>query len=118
MKAKDALGAMGESLACDHLTEIGYTIIDRNWRCEFGEIDIVARQGSTLIVCEVKTRSSLRHGDPVEAVSARKVRRLRRLALCWLDAHAIHASQIRIDVIGILRRPEGSTSLRHLTGVE
>ena len=74
MKAKDALGVMGESLACDHLTEIGYTIIDRNWRCEFGEIDIVARQGSTLIVCEVKTRSSLRHGDPVEAVSARKVR--------------------------------------------
>jgi len=118
MKAKDALGAMGESLACDHLTEIGYTIIDRNWRCEFGEIDIVARRESTLIVCEVKTRSSLRHGDPVAAVSARKVRRLRRLALCWLDAHTIYAPHIRIDVIGILRHPDGSTVLRHLPGVE
>ncbi|MEY4137294.1 MAG: hypothetical protein RL205_1422 [Actinomycetota bacterium] len=118
MRAKDALGAMGETLACDHLTEIGYTIVDRNWRCEFGEIDIVARHGSTLIVCEVKTRSSLRHGEPVEAVSARKVRRLRRLALCWLDTHAIHAPHIRIDVIGILRRPGRPISLRHITGVE
>jgi putative endonuclease len=118
MKAKDALGAMGESLACDHLTAIGYTIVDRNWRCEFGEIDIVARHESTLIVCEVKTRSSLRHGDPVEAVSARKVRRLRRLAMCWLEAHAIHAPHIRIDVIGVLRCHDGPTSLRHITGVE
>jgi len=118
MKAKDVLGAKGEELACDHLTAIGCTIIDRNWRCEFGEIDIVARHESTLIVVEVKTRSSLRHGEPVEAVSARKVRRLRRLALCWLDAHAIHAPFIRIDVIGILRRADGSFSLRHLTGVE
>ncbi len=118
MKAKDALGARGEELACDHLTGIGCTIIDRNWRCEFGEIDIVARHDSTLIVVEVKTRSSLRHGDPVEAVSARKVRRLRRLALCWLDAHAIHAPFIRIDVIGILCRADGTTALRHLTGVE
>lgn len=118
MKAKDALGAWGETLACDHLTELGCTIVDRNWRCELGEIDIVARHESTLIVCEVKTRSSLRHGDPVEAVSERKVRRLRRLALCWLDAHSIHAPHIRIDVIGILRRPGGPVSLRHLPGVE
>ena len=118
MKAKDALGAWGEALACDHLTEIGCTIVDRNWRCELGEIDIVARHGSTLIVCEVKTRSSLRHGDPVEAVSARKVRRLRRLAMCWLDAHSIYAPSIRIDVIGILRRPDTPARLRHITGVE
>ncbi len=118
MKAKDALGAWGETLACDHLTALGCMIVDRNWRCELGEIDIVARHESTLIVCEVKTRSSLRHGEPIEAVSDRKVRRLRRLALCWLDAHAIHAPFIRIDAIGILRRPDGTTSLRHITGVE
>lgn len=118
MKAKDALGALGESIACDHLIAQGYTIVDRNWRCEYGEIDIVARDASTLIVCEVKTRSSMRHGEPVEAVSARKVRRLRRLALCWLDAHGIYAPAIRIDVIGILRPTEGATRLRHIRGVE
>jgi putative endonuclease len=118
MKAKDALGARGESLACDHLLGRGYTIIDRNWRCDVGEIDIVARTSTTLIVCEVKTRSSLRHGDPVEAVSARKLKRLRRLALRWLDEHSIYAPSIRIDVIGILLRRDGTVVLHHLTGVE
>ena len=60
-------------------------VLDRNWRCELGEIDLVLRDGHTLVVCEVKTRSALRFGSPLEAVTEAKAARLRRLAARWLD---------------------------------
>ena len=81
MRAKDALGRYGEDLAVAHLERQGMTILARNWRCELGEVDVIARDGARLVVCEVKTRSSERYGSPVEAVGPRKVRRLRQLAL-------------------------------------
>ncbi len=112
-----AVGRWGEGLAVDYLTRRGMSVVDRNWRCDQGEIDIVARDGDALVVCEVKTRTSLRFGDPVEAVTWRKQLRLRRLAGAWLHSHDERAEVVRIDVIGILRRPGCRPQLRHLVGV-
>ncbi len=102
MARKDELGRRGEQLAVDHLTAQGYTIIDRNWRCAIGEIDIVARQGSTAVVVEVKTRSGTGFGHPLDAVTPRKLARLRRLAGAWCEAHPAENSALRIDVIGVI----------------
>ena len=74
MRAKDALGAYGERVAAAHLVAAGMTVLERNWRCPLGEIDIVARDGDVLVVCEVKTRSSTALGHPLEAVTARQGR--------------------------------------------
>jgi putative endonuclease len=118
MRAKDALGRYGEELAVRHLQDCGLTILARNWRCDLGEIDVIARDGGCLVICEVKTRSSARYGDPVEAVGPRKVRRLRRLAIRWLEAHHVHAPQIRFDVIGVLQPPAGAPIVQHVKGVD
>ena len=75
--AKQAIGAYGESVARRHLSEQGLVVLDRNWRCERGEIDLVLRDGDVLVVCEVKTRSSAQScGTPHEAVTDAKLRRL------------------------------------------
>jgi putative endonuclease len=111
------LGDYGERMAERYLTERGLSVIDRNWRCARGELDLVARDGDCLVFCEVKTRRTERFGAPVEAVDRRKAARLRRLASAWLQAHGEHAGQIRIDVIGILRPLEGPARVRHIQGV-
>lgn len=118
MRAKDKLGRDGEDLAADHLRRSGLTILDRNWRCSSGEIDIVARDGSALVVCEVKTRSSTAYGHPAQAVTRRKIRRLRELALRWLDERQIYVPEIRFDVIAIVQPPNGTPVLEHLRGVQ
>lgn len=117
MRAKDALGREGEDIAAEYLRGCGLTVIARNWRCARGELDIIARDGSTLVVCEVKTRRGTRYGTPAEAVGPGKLRRLRRLALYWLDEQQAYAPSIRIDVIGIIRPPVGAPVLEHLRGV-
>ena len=82
-------------------------MLDRNWRCADGEIDIVAAERRVLVVCEVKTRSGTRYGTPLEAISRKKRGRLRRLAVRWVVAHGVLFDEIRIDVIGVLRGPSG-----------
>src|SRR5664280_2076887 len=84
MHAKDALGRYGEDVAVRHLLDAGWLVLERNWRCRAGEIDIVARDGGVLVFCEVKTRSSALFGVPAEAVRPAKVRRIRALACHWL----------------------------------
>lgn len=116
MHPKDALGRYGEELAAEHLRRQGLTVLARNWRCPRGELDIIARDGSTLVVCEVKTRRGTGYGAPVEAVGPRKLRRLRELALRWLDEQQVHAPEIRIDVIGVLRPQAGPTVITHVRG--
>lgn len=111
------LGEYGERLAARYLAERGMTVLDRNWRCAHGELDLVARDGDCLVFCEVKTRRSERFGAPVEAVTQRKAARLRRLAAAWLRDHDERCDRIRIDVIGILRPLRGPAQLRHLVGV-
>ena len=113
-----ALGEYGERLAERYLTERGLTVVDRNWRCARGELDLVVRDGDCLVFCEVKTRRTERFGSPVEAVHRRKEARLRRLASAWLKDHDEHPARIRIDVIGILRPPTGRAMVRHLRGVQ
>lgn len=111
------LGRYGEDLAARYLGERGMQVLDRNWRCEHGEIDLVALDGDCLVVCEVKTRRSTAFGEPVEAVTWRKAARLRRLASAWLADHELRPDGVRIDVVGILRPDAGPASLRHVRGV-
>ncbi len=106
MARKDVLGRTGEQLAVEHLVGAGYTILDRNWRCSLGEIDIVASLGSTTVVVEVKTRSNTGYGHPLDAVTPRKLARLRRLSGAWCAANP-GASIVRIDVIAVIASRDG-----------
>ena len=117
MAARDTVGRYGEDVAARHLTEQGLVVLQRNWRCELGEIDIVARDGSCLVVCEVKTRRTTSCGHPVEAVTARKAARLRRLAARWLVESGLHPPEIRIDVVSVMRPPRGAAVVEHLRAV-
>jgi putative endonuclease len=117
MNAKDELGRLGEQLAADFLERSDLRILDRNWRCPDGEIDIVALERRTLVICEVKTRSSGRYGMPLEAISARKRVRLRKLAVGWVQAPGLFYDEIRIDVVGVLRAAPGEFSIEHVRGV-
>ena len=96
------LGKRGEDIAVAHLTRGGYRILDRNWRCARGEIDIVAREGGDLVFIEVKTRSSLAYGHPLESITLVKLARLRGLALAWCQAHPSVSGALRIDAVAVL----------------
>jgi putative endonuclease len=115
--AKDLLGREGEQAAVGYLEGCGFRILDRNWRCNDGEIDIVAVDRQTFVVCEVKTRSGTRFGTPLDAVGRAKRLRLRRLAAQWLSAHGVRFDQIRIDVLGLLRDSSGGFTVEHVRGV-
>ncbi len=117
MAAKDDLGRQGEQAAVSYLEGCGFRILDRNWRSADGEIDIVAVERHTFVVCEVKTRSGTRFGPPVAAVGSAKRRRLRRLAAQWLAAHGIRFESIRIDVLGLLRDGADGFTIEHVRGV-
>jgi len=109
-----ALGAEGESRAAAHLRRRGYRIVARNVRAGGVEIDLVARQGSTVVFVEVKTRSGRALGPPELAVDARKRARLVHGAAAWLRENARASQRARFDVIVCERDPAGSWSLRHL----
>jgi putative endonuclease len=114
VRAKDELGRRGEDLAAELLAGQGMVVLDRNWRCDIGEIDLVARDGRELVVCEVKTRRSTTYGTPLEAVDWAKVTRLHRLAYRWLDAHRLRAAAVRVDVVAVLAPHRGPPALEHL----
>ncbi len=92
-------------------------LLDRNWRCETGEIDLVLRDGRVLVVCEVKTRSSTVFGHPLEAVTGAKADRLRELAVRWVTAHDLRVQGVRIDLVGVLMQPRGRPVLEHVRGI-
>ncbi len=122
MAEKDELGRRGERIAERALIGRGYRILDRNWRCREGEIDLVARDGDALVFVEVKTRSSDAFGHPFEAITAAKLARLRRLASAWLAAGGRRAAigsagRIRIDAIAVLAPRDAPATLEHLEGV-
>ncbi len=116
-RQRSALGAYGEALAARHLIEQGMVLLDRNWRCDLGEVDLVLRDGRVLVVCEVKTRSSLAYGSGIEAVTEQKAARLRRLAARWLSDHEVHPDEVRIDLVGVLVPPSGPVEVDHVRGV-
>ncbi|NQX36563.1 YraN family protein [Herbiconiux sp. VKM Ac-2851] len=118
MKAKDELGHRGEDIAAEHLTGIGMQVVQRNWRCATGEIDIVASDGPTLVVVEVKTRTSEAYGHPFDAVTPAKLRRLHLLAAAYIAAvHPGRRMPFRIDVVGVIWPTHGEPSVQHLREV-
>jgi putative endonuclease len=122
MHPNQHLGRTGEDLAADHLRSLGYRLRARNWRPAGmglrGELDLVATDGPTLVVCEVKTRRSTRAGSPSEAVTAAKRRRLRQLTLAYLQANP-HVGPVRGDVVAVEVRDTANgpaSAVRHLRG--
>ncbi|MFD6185199.1 YraN family protein [Streptomyces goshikiensis] len=116
--AQRALGRYGEELAARRLTEAGMTVLARNWRCRSGEIDIVARDGDALVVCEVKTRRAGEFEHPMAAVRPGKAERLRRLAGRWLADHGgPPAGGVRIDLVGVVLPRRGAPVVEHVRGV-
>jgi putative endonuclease len=113
----DGVGAYGERVAAQRLVDDGMVLVDRNWRCDLGEIDLVLRDGDVLVFCEVKTRTSAAYGHPLEAVTPAKGERLRQLALRWLEAHEVRPDGVRIDVVGVLLAERGAATVEHLRGV-
>lgn len=110
-----ALGAKGEDVAAGYLEGLGYRIVERNFRCPLGEIDVVAQTGGTVVFCEVKTRRSARWGEPSEAVNPSKQARIRRLGAVWLAERAVRARDVRFDVVSITWHDQGP-SVAHLIG--
>ncbi|ELS56837.1 YraN family protein [Streptomyces viridochromogenes] len=117
--ARSALGRYGETLAARRLVEAGMTVLERNWRCgRSGEIDIVARDGDVLVVCEVKTRRRGAFEHPMAAVTPEKAARLRGLAESWLHAHGgAPPGGVRIDLVGVLLPERGAPVVEHARGV-
>ncbi|KJL31911.1 YraN family protein [Microbacterium azadirachtae] len=116
MAAKDELGRAGEDRAAEHLTRLGYRILDRNWRCDEGELDIVAQREGVLAFVEVKTRRTLDFGHPFEAIDERKRKRLWRLAHVWVREHPMSsaARALRLEAIGIVGADPAVGDLEHL----
>lgn len=117
MRAKDVLGREGEGLAAAFLEDQGMQVVDRNWRCSEGEIDIVAMDGQTLVVAEVKTRRTLAFGHPFEAVGPEKLARLHRLSASWCREHHVNPLSRRVDVVGVIHDGAAAPRLEHLRGV-
>lgn len=114
-----ALGRDGEDIAAAHLESQGWHIIDRNWRCPAGELDIVAwdQAAETLVFVEVKSRSSVAFGQPIEAISWRKLAKLRELSMLWLRSHEARVRNIRVDAVGVLMARGAEPELTHLQGI-
>jgi putative endonuclease len=95
------LGEEGEALAAEYLRGEGCEILHRRYRLGRGDIDIIARDGRTVIFVEVKTRASRAYGEPEESVTAEKVRRIRRIASAFLARHRLSECDCRIDIVGV-----------------
>jgi putative endonuclease len=113
------IGALGEQLAVEHLQSLGLRVLTRNWRCRYGELDVIAADDAsrTVVFAEVKTRTSDRFGGVAQAVTPQKVRRLRRLAGLWLAGQDGSWASVRIDVVGVRLGRRPTPEITHLQGV-
>jgi putative endonuclease len=96
------VGVAGEDLAAAWYEARGYQVLDRNWRCRTGELDLVLRHGRTVVFCEVKHRRTASHGTPGEAITYEKKQRVRHLAARWLEDAKPRPAEIRFDVVAVL----------------
>ncbi|RNE58484.1 YraN family protein [Cryobacterium tepidiphilum] len=117
MARKDEVGRHGEDWAAQFLTDAGYRLVERNWRCAQGEIDIIAEHGGDVVFVEVKTRSGVAFGHPFEAITAAKLARLRRLAAAWCAQAPVRPARIRIDAIAVTAVPGAQPVIEHRPGV-
>jgi len=116
--SRTELGALGEQVAVEHLRALGLQILQRNWRCRYGELDVIAADGDdTVVFVEVKTRTGDGFGGLEQAVTPRKLRRIRRLAGIWLAGQDIRWRDLRIDVVGVRIGRRRSPEVMHLRGV-
>ncbi len=119
--ARQALGVRGEDLAVAELQRQGMEVLARNWRCRLGEIDVIATEvvggRTTVVFCEVKCRSGLGFGDPLEAITWAKLRRLRSLAAEWLRVHDVFPASIRLDAVGVLLVRGQAPKVTHVRAV-
>jgi len=113
------IGALGEQLAVEHLQAQGLRVVARNWRCRYGELDVIAADDArrAVVFVEVKTRTSDRFGGVEEAVTPQKVRRLRRLAGLWLASQDTRWDAVRIDVVGVRIGRQKTPEIIHLRAV-
>jgi len=117
---KGSLGRWGEDYAVCYLRQLGWAILDRNWRCRAGEIDIVAHEPGPpprLVIVEVKAKSGTRYGDPLETITWAKMRRVGQLGIWWQRSHPEAVGSLRLDAIGIVKVPGMAPVLRHVRGV-
>lgn len=112
-----SVGALGERMAAEYLEHASIHVVDRNWRCTTGELDLVAIDHGTLVAIEVKTRYSGAYGSPLEAITHAKTRRLRRLLHEWRETHAAAPTSMRIDAIGITLSADAPPHIDHLRGI-
>ena len=101
MKANKAKGSYGENLACKHLEKNNYSIIERNFTNKIGELDIIAKKENTIVVIEVKARSSIKYGYPYEAINKRKLQKIKKVAASYINMKDLWKYQIRFDVIEV-----------------
>src|ERR1700736_2238404 len=119
MLTRAEIGALGEQLATAHLSGRGRRILPRNWRCRYGELDVIAVDPTTntVVFVEVKTRTGDGFGGLEQAVTPQKARRLRRLAGIWLAAQDQRWAAVRVDVIGVRIGRRRTPEITHLRGV-
>lgn len=110
------LGSWGEALAEKYLKKKGYIIVERNFRCRLGELDIIALDGTELVFIEVKTRKSQSYGLPCEAVNSAKIRHLKRTAAYYTAVFYASQRDARLDVIEILAQA-GRVYIRHIENI-
>ncbi|MGB9803400.1 MAG: YraN family protein [Desulfofundulus sp.] len=112
---RKAQGRKGEDEAARYLAGLGYRLVARNYRCLYGEVDIIARDGRTLVFVEVRSRTTNNYGLPQESVGSQKRTRLRRVACCYLAAGIGHRGPVRFDVLAIKYGADGRVeSLAHI----
>lgn len=116
-QSRAEIGALGEQLAVDYLQGLGLRVLSRNWRCRYGELDVIAADGAAVVFVEVKTRTSDLFGGVAQAVTPAKVRRLRRLAGLWLAQQSGSWAAVRIDVVTVRIGRRRAPELTHIKGV-
>ena len=121
-RTRNEIGATGETLAVLELQDQGMEILDRNWSCRWGELDVVALDCAegrrTAVFVEVKCRTGRNYGDPLESITYAKVKRLRQLSAEWLNQHpGLSLDAIRLDAIGVLPQRDHQPVLVHITGI-
>ena len=114
--SRQALGAYGETVAARHLVEQGMTLLERDWRCPVGEVDLVLREGHVLVVGEVKTRAGEVGGSPHEAITPAKLERLQRLGEEWQVSHGPRLPEVRGDLVAVRLAARGAADVEHVRG--
>lgn len=116
-RSRREVGQLGEDAAVEYLGGLGWVVLTRNWRCRYGELDVIATDREALVVVEVKTRSGSLYADVAEAVTVTKYQRMRRLAGLWLSEQERRWPVVRFDVIAVQLGSSGTPSVSHLRGV-